>query len=1349
MDKFVLTSLLLCLFATDALAQKTRRSSESESVQFETKLDSRGRIDLRSGLVRARYAQQRFRTFTDPEDFLKAESARFGWKREMDDLVLISDKRRSASRHLTYQQTFAGLPVDAHQVRVNMDREGRVSMVLSAFVPVNADERLFNIQPTVSSSEATSRALNELAPNGGQVSAAELIISHPAAPILVWKLFVWPLDEPAEYRVLVDAQTGEVVDAVDQALSFGRHAGELRRRKTDPEDDRLISRRLDGMGLVYDPDPLFTEGVPYGAPYVDDDDATNAALDAARIQVTLRDISQNGNGEFVLEGPYARIVGRNSGGSLVYTPPVESSADGFQYDRSQDGFEAVMAYYHIDKSQRYVQSLGFSDLQSGSIDINPRGTSLDNSFFYPSLQLVLFGTGGVDDAEDPSVIWHEYGHALLDAAVPGLLNSREGGAFHEGFSYYWASSYTRFLVESGQTARDDWRWVYLWDSGEGSIWSGIYLDHFGKYPQDLCVTTMSPGACDIHDDGRMWATTLMEVYDRLGRSATDELVLLSHNYLSATATFADAAQAVIQSDLDYNAGVNTPNLVAVFAPRGLIDASQFGPVIVHDQLASTELVGVPVTVTADVFGLSAAVSEVQLVYESNTIASTTVALSHTLEDEYSGQLLLPTVVDYVSYYIRAVDTSGTESFAPAGAPAEVYSFIVGDDTEPPIVTHEPLVLAEFVEWPASISGTATDPLGIDLVRAEYAVFDATGIEMSSGSFEIASSQGAFSGAFPVDLGDIEDGGRIEYNLIVVDGSLRENSTRLPETGRFSFNILAGNVLRYHDFSDLPPSIVLDGQWSAGDPEYGVLASRFGTGVLATVLNGPYSSAAGISSVALPAINLGGLDQSYLRLWHYYDSEHEGMADPSASGASLLDGGVVRYRTEAMPTWQLLAPVGGYSGSLSTGSQNPLAGMDAFGGFSYGWRWEEFALPRTNGVEIRFDFATNAGNNASSERYAGWVIDSIEITTLEPNDAQSPTILEEPASVRVLSFDEPVPEVRLIAVDDLGVVDAILEWTYETRSPVQEGTIRMTQAADDHNLFIAFLDFALAPEPGDRISYRIRVADPAGHEVTVPGVDRYSIEYRLFGEENAIASIWASGSWTLSDDVWRANGDSNREVSGLNLDARDVEINAESAVLRMEHEYQFGSRMAGMLEISVNQGDSWRSLIPVEEYTGTASLGSGHPLSGNEAFTGSSGGRRVSTFDLQSYSGEQALIRLLAGSSLNARSSDEWTIYALSFEAETAELQFSIDSSFELLPNYPNPFSDRTQIAVSVAQSRNASLRVYDALGREVAVLVDGVLEEGSHTFTFEAQSLAGGVYFVRFRVGGKEKSRTLLHIRSR
>ena len=44
--------------------------------------------------------------------------------------------------------------------------------------------------------------------------------------------------------------------------------------------------------------------------------------------------------------------------------------------------------------------------------------------------MISTGTGGVDDAEDPEVIWHEYGHAIQDDQVPGCgehLRGRRDG----------------------------------------------------------------------------------------------------------------------------------------------------------------------------------------------------------------------------------------------------------------------------------------------------------------------------------------------------------------------------------------------------------------------------------------------------------------------------------------------------------------------------------------------------------------------------------------------------------------------------------------------------------------------------------------------------------------------------------------------------------------------------------------------------------------------------------------------------------------------------------------------------------------------------------------------------------
>jgi len=65
-------------------------------------------------------------------------------------------------------------------------------------------------------------------------------------------------------------------------------------------------------------------------------------------------------------------------------------------------------------------------------------------------------------------------------------------------------------------------------------------------------------------------------------------------------------------------------------------------------------------------------------------------------------------------------------------------------------------------------------------------------------------------------------------------------------------------------------------------------------------------------------------------------------------------------------------------------------------------------------------------------------------------------------------------------------------------------------------------------------------------------------------------------------------------------------------------------------------------------------------------------------------------------------------------------------------NYPNPFNPSTQIRFTVQQSQQISLKVYDLAGRLVANLIDGdTINAGSHEVTFNANSLASGIYFYR------------------
>jgi hypothetical protein len=62
---------------------------------------------------------------------------------------------------------------------------------------------------------------------------------------------------------------------------------------------------------------------------------------------------------------------------------------------------------------------------------------------------------------------------------------------------------------------------------------------------------------------------------------------------------------------------------------------------------------------------------------------------------------------------------------------------------------------------------------------------------------------------------------------------------------------------------------------------------------------------------------------------------------------------------------------------------------------------------------------------------------------------------------------------------------------------------------------------------------------------------------------------------------------------------------------------------------------------------------------------------------------------------------------------------------------PNPFRDRTRLAVTLDAPGVLQVAVFDALGRRVAVLHDGALAAGPHVFDLDGAALPSGVYSVR------------------
>ena len=80
-----------------------------------------------------------------------------------------------------------------------------------------------------------------------------------------------------------------------------------------------------------------------------------------------------------------------------------------------------MAYLDVTAAQQYIQKLlGFLDVNNEAQLVTPDEFLHDNSYYDPSAGSPVPGKGGVDDAEDDEVIWHEYGHAIQDDQVPGL-----------------------------------------------------------------------------------------------------------------------------------------------------------------------------------------------------------------------------------------------------------------------------------------------------------------------------------------------------------------------------------------------------------------------------------------------------------------------------------------------------------------------------------------------------------------------------------------------------------------------------------------------------------------------------------------------------------------------------------------------------------------------------------------------------------------------------------------------------------------------------------------------------------------------------------------------------------------
>ena len=102
-------------------------------------------------------------------------------------------------------------------------------------------------------------------------------------------------------------------------------------------------------------------------------------------------------------------------------------------------------------------------------------------------------------------------------------------------------------------------------------------------------------------------------------------------------------------------------------------------------------------------------------------------------------------------------------------------------------------------------------------------------------------------------------------------------------------------------------------------------------------------------------------------------------------------------------------------------------------------------------------------------------------------------------------------------------------------------------------------------------------------------------------------------------------------------------------------------------------------------------------------------------------------------------------YEGSFElSPVVEVNYNSPEQFSLNQNYPNPFNPSSYISFTLGKTSFVSLRVYDALGKEVRVLMNEQKTAGSYNLNFNGDGLSAGVYYYKLTAGNFNKVRKMI-----
>jgi len=186
---------------------------------------------------------------------------------------------------------------------------------------------------------------------------------------------------------------------------------------------------------------------------------------------------------------------------------------------------------------------------------------------------------------------------------------------------------------------------------------------------------------------------------------------------------------------------------------------------------------------------------------------------------------------------------------------------------------------------------------------------------------------------------------------------------------------------------------------------------------------------------------------------------------------------------------------------------------------------------------------------------------------------------------------------------------------------------------------------------------------------------------------------------------------------------------------------FAASNGGGVFLSTNNGTSWTAVNTGLKNTNVFALA----LSGTNLFAGTwSGGVFLSTNNGTSWKSfntglkNDSTVYALAVSSMNlfagTHNGTVWRRPLSDTVTSVDMLSSDVPTHFSLDQNYPNPFNPSTTIRFDVPKAANVTLKIFNTLGQEVALLVNGGKDAGYYQATWNA-NVPSGVYFYRLQAG--------------